>query len=560
MTYRHFKYEGWLYLLAFFIALSIRITQLGALPLNDVEAASALQALQISQSENATLSPHPFYILSTSILFLMYGGGTDFLARFMPALIGSLLVFAPLLFDNRLKPRPSLLLAFFLALDPGLVAISRQAASPIFAITFLIFTLGFINKNRLTLASIFAALALLSGPALWLGLLGLLIAWMISQLLNRQSPISNLQSLIPNSQFSNSLISFIITFIAAGTLFLTVPNGLSAAFASIPEFFKSFTGASETTWGMILISVLIYQPLAFILAVFAIVRGIFNNIKRIIFLTIWLLIALLLVIFLPARQITDLAWMLIPLNALAALELARAFNIYPEERGEAAGVALLTVFIWVFAWLGFAGMTWYPADSQQYALRFWMLLGSLVLLALSLLLVAAGWSARTARIGGVWGFVIALGTLMLGGTFGAAGLRGFNAPELWWQNKIPAQADLLRETANQVSEFYTGDDTSASVVILGVDSASLVWSLREFDVQIAASLDPAAAPDIVITRFENNPALMAAYRGQDFNWRQTYLWHVSPFDVWVRWITLREISYAGESIILWARDDLFLDR
>ncbi|MBX3036224.1 MAG: hypothetical protein KF758_04855 [Anaerolineales bacterium] len=558
MTHRHFKYEGWLYVLAFFIAIGIRITQLGALPLNDIEATSALQALQISQSEYTALSPHPFYILSTSMLFLMYGGGTDFLARFMPALIGSLFVFAPLLFDNRLKPRPSLLLAFFLALDPGLVAISRQAASPIFAITFLIFTFGFINKNKLTLASIFAALTLLSGPSIWLGLLGFIISGMIFQLFQR----TDYRTLITdNSSTRNSLlITFILTFLTAGTLFLTVPNGLSAAFASIPEFFKSFTSTSETTWGMILISFIIYQPLALILAIFAIVRGILNNIKRVIFFTIWMLVALLLVIFLPAHQITDLAWVLIPLNALASLELARAFNIYPEERSEVAGVTLLTVFIWVFAWLGFAGMTWYPADSQQYALRFWMLLGSLVLLALSLLLIAAGWSARTARIGGVWGFVIALGALMLGGTFGSAGLRGENAPELWWQNQIPAQADLLRQTAEQVSEFYTGNDTSASIVILGIDSASLVWSLREFDVQIAATLDPTTSPDIVISRFENNPALMAAYRGQDFNWRQTYLWHVSTFDVWVRWITLREISSSTESIILWARDDLFLDR
>lgn len=556
-THRHFKYEGWLYVLAFLIAFGIRITQLDALPLNDAEATSALQALQISQSENTALNPHPFYILSSSLLFLMYGGGTDSLARFMPALIGSLLVFAPLLFDNRLKPRPSLLLAFFIALDPGMVAISRQAASPIFAITFFVFTLGFINKNKLTLASIFAALTLLSGPSVWLGLLGFIIAWMIFQAFNRTSFLFPLSDSLTRNSF---LITFLITFLTAGTLFLTVPNGLSAAFASIPEFFKSFTGASETTWGMILISVLIYQPLAFILAMFAIVRGILNNIKRVIFLTIWMLVALLLVIFLPARQITDLAWVLIPLNALATLELARAFNIYPEERSEIAGVTFLTVFIWVFAWLGFAGMTWFPADSREYGLRFWMLLGSLVLLALSLLLVAAGWSAHTARIGGVWGFVIALGALTLGGTFGAAGLRGQNAPELWWQPSIPAQANLLRETAEQVSEFYTGDDNSASVVIVGLDSTALAWALREQDVQIVETLDATTAPDIVITRFENNPALMAAYRGQDFNWRQTYLWHVSPFDVWVRWVTLREISYAGESIILWARDDLFVDK
>ena len=47
-------------------------------------------------------------------------------------------------------PRPSLILAFFIALDPGLVAISRQAGSPILAITFLLFAFGFFRKNNLS--------------------------------------------------------------------------------------------------------------------------------------------------------------------------------------------------------------------------------------------------------------------------------------------------------------------------------------------------------------------------------------------------------------------------
>ena len=69
MTYRHFKYEGWLYALAFFIALVVRLVGLGSMPLTDAEAAPALQALRLSQSTSPTLDPHPLYILSTSIFF-----------------------------------------------------------------------------------------------------------------------------------------------------------------------------------------------------------------------------------------------------------------------------------------------------------------------------------------------------------------------------------------------------------------------------------------------------------------------------------------------------------
>jgi hypothetical protein len=556
MTYRHFKYEGWLYALAFATALGMRLIQLGAMPLADAEAAPALQALRISQGENPALAAHPFYILSTSIAFFLYGGGTNFLARFIPALIGSLLVFAPLLFDNRLKPRPSLILAFFIALDPGLVAISRQAASPIFAIAFLVFALGFINKKQFQLAGVFAALALLGGPSLWLGVLGLGIAWMIYQLFNRsQSSIFNFS----NFKLSN-LIPFIVTFILAGSLFFIVPNGLSAALGSIPAFFSRWLALSDVPAGRLFLALLVYHPLLVLLALTAIFRGWLNGSPRIIPISIWLLVSLLLAVFLPSRQIADLSWTLLPLAALAALELARNFNIFPEERREVAGVVLLVAFIWTFAWLAFSGLIWIPPDSPAYINRFLFFLGALVLLILSLLLVGLGWSTRTARLGGVWGMVLVLGLLGLGGAFGSAGMRGIASPELWWLSSIPTEANLLRATVQDVSRIGFGEKNAASVVIAGVDSPALEWVLREHNVTRVETPGGISAPDIVITPWEIDPFLAAAYRGQEFPWRQNPLWNASPQNIWFRWVVLRDMPQSGETLILWVRDDLFLDR
>ena len=68
MTYRHFKHEGWLYALAFLLAIALRFIQLGAMPLTDAEAAPALQALQIAQGLKPALEPasllHPFHLSS----------------------------------------------------------------------------------------------------------------------------------------------------------------------------------------------------------------------------------------------------------------------------------------------------------------------------------------------------------------------------------------------------------------------------------------------------------------------------------------------------------------
>ena len=569
MTYRHFKNEGWLYMLAFLLALGLRIIQLGAMPLTDAEAAPALQALHIAQGLKPALSPHPFYILSTSILFFLYGGGTDFLARLIPALAGSALVFSPLLLE-RIKPRPSLILAFFIALDPGLTALSRQIASPILAITFLIFAWGFFSKNKPSLAGIFAAFTLLSGPSIWVGLLGIGITWAISQGIQRSpKPAANLETIAadstttdyqqPRFDYRSSIISLAVTFITAGTLFFIAPNGISAALASIPAFIDSWLIPSDVPSSRLFLSLLVYQPLILLLAFFAIIRGWRKGSRRIIPLSIWFLVSLLLAIFVPSRQITDLAWAIIPLCALAALELVRNIDIFPEERNEVGGVIFLTAFIWVFAWLDFAGLIWLPRDSREYVMRFWLLIGALFLLIMSLLLVAAGWSLRSARLGGIWGLALALGVLGFGGTLGSAGLRGLNHPELWWSPSIPMQADLLESTVRDLSEWGMGDDFSAPVIIAGLDSPALEWTLREHDVSVVESLDISSSPYFVVTSFQADPVLVSAYRGQDFNWRQTPMWNETLSTDWIRWVALRDMPQAGETIILWARDDLFLD-
>jgi hypothetical protein len=580
MTYRHFKHEGWLYALAFLFAIALRFIQLGAMPLTDAEAAPALQALQIAQGFKPALDPHPFYILFTSVLFFIYGGGTNFLARFIPALLGSLLVFTPLLFPGRIKPRPGLILAFFIALDPGLVSLSRQAASPILAVAFLLFAWGYYTQNKASLAGFFAALALLSGPSIWAGILALAITWAIVQAINslrsRKStegletiaddptttdhPLPALRQAQGNAfDYRTSMISLIATFLIAGTLFFIVPNGLSAALASIPAYIRTWLNDSYVPASRLFFSLLIYQPLVFLLALFAIIRGWRTGSNRIIPLSIWFFVALLLAIFNPSRQMADLVWALIPLLAMAALELTRNVDIYFEERIEVIGVVFLTAFIWTFAWLDFSSLIWLPADSREYIMRFWLLIGSLFLLVMSLLLVAAGWSIRIARIGGILGLALALGVLGLGGALGSAGLRGQAFPELWWPARIPAHADLLEETVSDISEWGLGNDYAAPVMIVGVDSPALEWALREHQVVVVKSLDISSAPYFVITPLQDDPALSSAYRGQDFTWQQTPLWDVAVWQDWIRWIALRDMAQTGETIILWARDDLFLD-
>jgi len=132
--------EASLYWLAFLLALVLRLAQLGAAPLTDTEAGWALQALSLAHGGGAALGAQPAYILLTSRLFNLFGD-TNFMARLFPTLAGSFLVWLPFTLRRWMGASPWLrragvVMAFGLALDPGLVSLSRQVGSQVPALAF----------------------------------------------------------------------------------------------------------------------------------------------------------------------------------------------------------------------------------------------------------------------------------------------------------------------------------------------------------------------------------------------------------------------------------------
>jgi hypothetical protein len=553
-----FRHQTVLYVIVFLLALAVRLIRLGTWTLTDVEARWALQALGVAQGAHPALGSQPAYVLLTSIVFFFYGGGTNFLARFVPALAGSFLVFVPYLFRERLKPRPSLILAFFLAFDPGLVALSRQAGSTILAVTFVLFAWGFWERKQSRFAGVFTGLALLSGASLWEGLLGLGLTWAILQVLEARGKTES-ASHPARSEWLSALWYGIGTLLVVGTLFFLSPNGLGAWLSSLPEYLSGWIHPSGISAGMMIFSLIAYQPLALVLAAIAILRGWMNGSRRVMQFSIWALVALLLALFYPSHQVSDLVWLLIPLWSLAALELARAVNVLPEERRQVLGVAGLSIFILFFVWLQFLLITTLPMPSSQASDRIWLLFGSLLLLVICVLLVAVGWSARSARLGATWGVAMALGVYSFGAMLGAGNLRVTLGQEMWAADKTPAQTDLLLMTANEMSDWSKDNIHAQPITIIGVDSPALEWLLRGHQVSTVSALDASASPPLVITTGKNNPTLAAKYRGESFIWRQGPLWDNAAASDWMRWLAYHQMPQSTETIIFWARNDLFLD-
>jgi hypothetical protein len=511
---------------------------------------------------------------------------TNFLARFLPAIAGSAMVLAPVLFREQLKPRPALILAFLFAIDPGLVALSRLAGGTILAVSFSLLAWGMWIHRRLVPAGIFAGLALLSGPSLWMGLAGLGLTWLFTRGLESrkdsnqspisESPVSDIEISEPSPPTTELpiappplrpfLLALITTLLLVGTLFFLVPNGLSAWIASLPDYLAGWLNATLMTPGRTLFTLLVYEPLGLFFAILAMVRGLRTGSRRIVRLSIWFGVALLLAIF--YRQAGELAWAIVPLLALAALELSRSLVVRPTDRLEVGVVTTALLILLAYIWFDIAALGLDPFNQFVASIpalgsiqnpRYIILYGALGILVLCILFVAFGWSARIARLGTVWAFMIFLTLYSLGAAWGGSGIRNPTGVELWTPDTRPAQASLLLQSVREVSEMSLGDDQSQPVTIMGIESPGLEWLLRDHAVQRVTALDPQSAPPILITPPMDNVSLAAAYRGQDFVWRQQVLYETMQRPEWWRWLVSRQLPRQDEMIILWARDDLFPD-
>jgi hypothetical protein len=252
-----------------------------------------------------------------------------------------------------------------------------------------------------------------------------------------------------------------------------------------------------------------------------------------------------------------LAWGLVPLWGLAALELPRWLPGAADRptRLIAGGLSALLLILIVIVWVNFLNISRYQANYALY----WIIIGGAVLLgAISIVLVAAGWSILAGRAGLVWAVCIALGLGMISAMWGATQLRPQGAQELWSSPPAAGQVDLLLKTVTDISTWTTGHDREIEIVSL-VDSAALRWALREFpNVRVTDGLAITDAPPLVITAQPGlAPSLAQSYRGQDLVWRQIPGWQTAlPPDVG-NWLAFRQAPLVSEQIILWARADLF---
>jgi hypothetical protein len=336
------------------------------------------------------------------------------------------------------------------------------------------------------------------------------------------------------------------------------PQGISGLGSVFTDYLGGWTNSSGVPVSHLLAALLVYQPAGLIFGFAAALRAWIKRIPVGRALSVWALVALLLALIYPSRQVSDLVWTLVPLWALAALEISRHLGWDDSEALTTLGHSGLVFLLLTFVWLGVAGLGHLQANTQIYYLNLAALVGVLILGIVATLLIGFGWSAKVARRGLVWGTLAFFCIWTLAAGWGATQDAQRIANELWVPGPVGGQKDLLVGTLGDLSEFETGERTSVDVVCQ-TDSASMRWALREFsNVRYTSRLEPGELPSIVITDANSEePSLSSAYSGQSFSWQVYSNWDQTLGTNWNRWVLFRQAPTTISHVILWARVDVF---
>lgn len=559
-----FTNEHLFYALIFLIALGIRLIDIGKIPLSNYEAGFALQALAFSKGLSASFLGQPGYISLTGILFFLMGD-TEFLARLLPALFGSLIVLVPLFFRNQMDKRASLIMAGLLMIDPGMVALSRNADGTSIVLAGSLLGAGLFLNGQWILSGICAGLALLGGPLIWPGLIYATGAtWISGKVFSTEENLLQVENSEPvlRRMFSGKYAKFWFALIAVlffvGTQFLLHPLGLSAVGSSFVEYFKGWTSGFTLPPIQSWLLFFFYEPAFLVLGLYCGIRGWLANNPFDKFLLHWWILAGILGILYPGQEIANFSWALIPMLALAARQIERMIPEKFEFTAPIGAQALVTFALVVFVVLNIVYLSKGQASPDDLRLRIIAVAGSFAILVLTTYLLGTGWNWSTTLIGIKMAAAGLIVLSTISASWHAAGLGSLPDREMWRNGRTVISGDLLRNTLGNVSEYNTGRRDAIDVQIVGIESPALDWALREYGkINHTGQVVTNENSSIILTPGNQIPALGETYRGQNIVWASQPAWPLILPDEWPSWLFFRVAPADSETMIVWVRNDLF---
>jgi hypothetical protein len=449
------------------------------------------------------------------------------------------------------------LLSAFLALDPAMVSQSRTAGGSIITLSVLAAAVYFLLNGKVISAGIACGLALLSGAGIWSALLPIafvLIIWMILNKGQLNILSTELDTVLATVKDQSFKITLILSIVVIGTLCSILPRSLSALTGSITDYFLLWKEPASLTFPIFSSGMLIYFLPGLIFGIWGGIRSIIEKYHPGIFLFIWFVVGTLLVFLFPGRNLAQLIWPIVPLYLLAARELSCHLTTEQKELIPSIGIGLLFITIFVFLCLSLGKIT-YGGDQKELILAAG---GGIGILLVSGILIILGWSSRIAGKGYMWGLLAVLTIYMFSTGWRVSGISNPEQTEMIGPARSLAQINLIDKTIGELSNWTAGSSTGIQVSVVGLNSQSLEWGLKDYpNTSYRLSIPNDEHPPVVIAGPDQPFNFQDQYRGQDFVFERSNDWQsFKPAD-WISWLVYRKTMTTDSTIVLWARADLF---
>jgi hypothetical protein len=545
---------------AFGAALAFRLIRLGFPALNDYEADIALQALGAAQGSVPQYGPHAAYVGLTGISFFLFSS-SNFLARFWPAIIGSMIVFLPALFQKQIGRWPATILAFVLAISPEMVGLSRLVGSPMMAFVFLLLALGFILQQKPVLTGLCLAMGLMSGGGFWMGIFILGMSYLIVHWFLNLSEVHTLPSMRNKKEYWLRLgLSFAATLLIVGTVFFLSPANLSGVFSGLLVFVRGFITPNSTPFILMPLTLIAYTSAAVILGVWGSLRAILIKDKVDLFLLVWWVFGCVFLFLYPAGETADMVWVTLPLWVLSIRVVTSALRLPESSRLIVLVTAVLVVAVSAFILFAVRSLLRQSMGQNETLNTFLALMGGVVLLVVIVLLVSYGWSQEVALPGLLIGLAVVCCLGLISVSVNSTGLVPEPSQELWFSDQPSITPEWLMVSIDRIMEWNALRDEPLEIAVSNFDSPGIRWVLRdEAPVYFVDYFPASSQPGLLITDTQEIPEISSGYRGQDLVWSRQALWEeMSPLE-YLTWLITREAPTMPEQIIFWVRTDLMPD-
>lgn len=530
-----FSTELFIYSLILLLAIFFRFTNLGEAPLTEFEAQAALSAHSLSQGQTPDLGNQPGYTVFVSPLFSLFGS-SELIARLLPALLGTVLVLLPYFWRDVLGKKAALALAFGLAVDPGMVAVSRLASGQMMALAAGLIALTAWRHARPIVSGIFASIAFIASPLIFFGLIPALLVLVSLRPMEKLKPIP----------WRDFLIAAAVTLVIGGTLFLRAPEGLGGIGGTLSAFITGFAnpGVPLAEIGLVFIG---YVWPALVFGILGGINAWRHNYSIGKVVSLFAVFALLLILINPGRQIADLLWVVIALWILAATQIASDLSLPERDLTVAFSEFGLMLLLGIFFTIA---LTKVAADYVDFV---WVALATFALAILATVLISFGWSRTGAVRGFVWSICLFSVLFLVSTSSRFLRVEITDANDLWAPGPAAGSDRLFANSLHDLSVLKQGEANDLAVESR-IENGALGWELR--GIQAAIPVDGNPSSVIITAAVDSTPEDLISYRGQSFALRVQRDWSGWPPNFFA-WLIFRQAPTQTEQIILWARADLF---